>query len=109
MILQSKEMKFVVLVGDAVEIIRTLPCRHGTEDIYHADIKDRAQRELGKRLSCPGGGRIHIDHLGKVVTAYRRSSAYGRAEPETVRRLLAKVMEEEGLQGYTLEVDMDVS
>lgn len=108
MILQSSDMKFVVLVGEQTEVLRTLPCRHGTEDIYHADIKRLAQQELGKKLSCPGGGRIHIDHQGKVITAYGKSTAYGPAEPEVVRRLLAKVMEDEGMTEYALVVDMDV-
>lgn len=106
MILQSTEMKFVVLVGEQTEVLRTLPCRQGTDDIYHADIKRLTERELGKKLSCPGGGRICIDHQGKVITAYGRSGAFGPAQPEVVQRLLIKVMEDEGMKEYALVVAM---
>ena len=107
-ILYTEEMKFVVLEDGDLPFIRTLACRDGKEDIYHDDIKKHAERVLGKKLKCPGGGRIRIDHQRKLVTAYGKSGAFGPAKSETVRMLLAKVMEDEGMKEYALAVDMKV-
>lgn len=109
MILSHTEMKFVVLTDAQSEILRTLPCRHGTEEIRHSDIRDTAMQECNRRLSCLGGGRIRIDHQEKTITAYGQSLAYGPAKPDTVRMLLMKIMEEEGMMNYTLIVGMDAT
>lgn len=104
-IFTNDEMKYVILLTNLDELIlATIECSVHNDDTYHRELVKKCRDERLDIKKIRGGGRILVDHIKKIISAFDESGSYGKAKTAEVKTLLENAMTNEGLGEYGLTI-----